>query len=186
MNLLKEYRAMKGLTQIQLAEELRDVEPAIDNALISKMESGVCSPSYAVTAYLISGFANRVSEEKTSESINVSTDNISDLKMSIYADDVLGMLMGRTIDNPISRGELASRTGYSDRTIRKAILELRENGFRVISSSYTTGYWLAQTPEEYRILRNDYLARLKSLARTIHAMDAAIPGQIAIGDADGR
>jgi len=49
---IAEYRRTKGLTQPQLAEELKAVAEGIDAPLISKMEKGICEPTEAVKSYI--------------------------------------------------------------------------------------------------------------------------------------
>ena len=50
--------------------------------------------------------------------------------------------------NAISRSELAASAGYSDRTIRQIISQLREKGYLICSSSEGGGYFIATDPDE--------------------------------------
>lgn len=186
MNLVKEYRKAKGISQKELADELRPIVPTIDNVLISKMETGACSPSYEVMEYLFSAFANGVSEEKDWWTINSSTNEFPPLKMSNSAYAVLRALGDRTKESAASRQELSNLTGICDRNVRAAIEELRKNGFRIMSNSRSKGYWIARTSEEYRELRNEYIARIRSCTQTLKAMDESVPGQMTIGGLHGR
>lgn len=49
---LKKYRESKGLSQAQLAEELKDVADGIDVPLISKIERGICNPPTSVVIHI--------------------------------------------------------------------------------------------------------------------------------------
>ena len=49
---LKDYRESKGLTQPQLANELKGIADGIDAPLISKIEKGICDPPESVRAYI--------------------------------------------------------------------------------------------------------------------------------------
>lgn len=45
-NNLRVIRESKGLTQAAVCAELKKFDPAFDNSLLSKMENGVCLPTY--------------------------------------------------------------------------------------------------------------------------------------------
>ena len=49
---LKEYRTSKGMTQAQLADELKKVVEGIDVPLISKIEKGLCDPPVSVVIHI--------------------------------------------------------------------------------------------------------------------------------------
>lgn len=46
-NNLRVIRESKGLKQAAVCEELKKFDPAFDNSLLSKMENGVCLPTYS-------------------------------------------------------------------------------------------------------------------------------------------
>jgi hypothetical protein len=46
-NNLRVIRESKGLTQAAVCAELKKFDPAFDNSLLSKMENGVCLPTYS-------------------------------------------------------------------------------------------------------------------------------------------
>ena len=46
-----------------------------------------------------------------------------------------------------SREELMYKTGVSDRQVRRAIHELRRDGYKIISSPDCVGYWLGTSEE---------------------------------------
>lgn len=63
-------------------------------------------------------------------------------------------------DNAITRQELSMATGMSDRAVRMDIARLREKGIAVISTSDSTGYYLAENIGEVR----HYIAETRSIA----------------------
>ena len=80
--------------------------------------------------------------------------------------------------NPVEKGALEEYYGYDDRTIRKTVSKLREAGARIGSCSGKSGYWLCTTDKEYRVLRNEYISRIKTLAKIVRKMDRNLTGQI--------
>ena len=51
---LRESRLARRLTQPQIVDRLKDVEPRVDVALYSKMESGICLPTPAQMGVILS------------------------------------------------------------------------------------------------------------------------------------
>lgn len=160
-----EYRKLKNLTQPRLAEELYDIVPGIDAPLISKMERGMCEPSKELQAYL------DAQEEIIGQDVIELTPDESDIYLALLTHDYY---------NRLSRHELMVLTGKSDRFNRKTIENLRNKGIRVCSDSFDQGYYLAGTQSEYMRFRGALIARLKSLAKTIKAMDEHVSGQISL------
>ena len=62
-----------------------------------------------------------------------------------------------TIDHQ-SREELCEILSCSDRSLRRAVSELRELGINVASSSHDKGYWLG-TNKEMEIIAREYDSR---------------------------
>ena len=85
----------------------------------------------------------------------------------------------QTFCNPITRSILRQLLDVSDREARRAIEELREHGYRVISSSRTQGYWLAKSENDYKAFRAEYAAKAETYLRRLRAMDAHTEGQVA-------
>lgn len=67
--------------------------------------------------------------------------------------------------NAITRAELVSRTGLSDRTVRDLINEAKKNGACIINLSDGKGYFYP-TVDEYILLRG-YIAQEESRAKDI-------------------
>lgn len=91
---------------------------------------------------------------------------------------VLARIVARSLDNPISRAELAQETTLSDREVRRIIRTLRESGIRIAGTSKSKGYYLIRTESEYKDFRRDYLAKATSIYKAIMAMDEATEGRV--------
>lgn len=72
---------------------------------------------------------------------------------------------------PISRNALRLRTGYSDRQIRKAVQNLRNNGYPVISNSDKNGYWIARSEDEVYMLVHELRSRASEMLKTARSLE---------------
>ncbi|MBQ6501208.1 MAG: helix-turn-helix domain-containing protein [Mogibacterium sp.] len=93
---------------------------------------------------------------------------MSDLALRLW--DILS-------DKPTPRADLAEMLNVSDRMVRRAIAELRENGYNVACSSHKKGYWRGNDAD-----RRHTIAELQSrnikLMEVIKAMERGpIDGQ---------
>ena len=78
-------------------------------------------------------------------------------------------------DRWITRRELCSLTGWSDRSVRDAISRLRRDPETVvISSSSGKGYKRPSTIEELEMCRNEYRSRAKEELEIASVFDKAI------------
>ena len=89
----------------------------------------------------------------------------------IYA---LRKLLNRKGDNPVRR----PMDPMADRAFRREIEELRERGYRVVSTSGKPGYWIAKNDKEYREFRENYSSKAFTILRHRSAMDAYTEGQV--------
>ena len=62
-------------------------------------------------------------------------------------------------ENAVSRQELVNRTGLPDRTVRKEIKKLVEQGIPIVSFSDEKGYWLTDNIGEIERFIKEYDAR---------------------------
>ena len=154
---------MKGMNGVELARELKEISPGIEAPLISKMEKGLCEPTEEVKAYID---ARRMT----------TTDKIADLTPTQTS--LMLLLMTGTPDRPISRTDMILCTNQSDGKNRKDILAMRDKGLRICASTANGGYWIARSDSEYKHFRGEYVSRIKSLVRTLKAMDENVEGQI--------
>lgn len=59
----------------------------------------------------------------------------------------------RLLKKPVTRNELAFITGESDRSVRKRIQRLREQGYNIINNQDGSGYFLASDEETLKYAR---------------------------------
>lgn len=74
--------------------------------------------------------------------------------------------------HPVTREDICKTFHVGDRTARKMIEELREQGIRVYGVNDTEGYWLCKTQQEYERFRRDYTAKARTIYRRTKNMDA--------------
>ena len=84
---------------------------------------------------------------------------------------VEAQVWNRLSDEPISKNELHSMTGYSDREIRAAVQTLRNNGYPVMSSSKTNGYWIARNEDEIYMLIAELKSRASEMMNTTRSLE---------------
>lgn len=112
------------------------------------------------------------------------------LNWQIY-EPLLNALQGSSEINPYSRQYLSEVLGVNDRQVRKMKELAIADGNIIGSSSYakgnSQGYYLPTTREEYLNILGEYTSRVKSLSRSIRAINKAlelVPGQLRM-DGDG-
>lgn len=174
---IKEYRKQRGLTQAELAAEISKDIPGIDRALISRMETGLCLPSQVIVNWLDKACAHGVGERKGLAWTTLREAEKKALKTELQA-QIYEALEKASSDSPVTRRMLMIRTGRSDRQVRNAISEMRQDGILIVASSRGYGYWLAQTDHDVRLLRREYSSRLKSCRKILHVIDTVSPDQI--------
>ncbi len=84
---------------------------------------------------------------------------------------VESQVWNRLSHKPITKKQLYSMTGYSDREIRAAIQTLRNNGYPVMSSSRTNGYWIARNEDEIYMLVNELKSRANEIMNTARSLE---------------
>lgn len=177
MNIIREYRERRGLTQAQLARELSQEFPGVDAPLISKMEKGLCAPTDELAGYILRGLASGPRADEAVSAVNVSTELDMAVRGSIAASVIYDRIESASRENPVSRAELVHLTQISDREVRETIARLRKAGARIASSSSTSGYWMC-SGDDYAHLRAEYISRVRTIMKTVRAMDMVLPGQI--------
>ncbi len=112
------------------------------------------------------------------------------LNWQIY-EPLLTALQGSSELNPYSRQYLSEVLGVNDRQVRKMKELAIADGNIIGSSSYAKGslqgYYLPTTRDEYLNILGEYTSRVKSLSRSIRAINKAlelVPGQLRM-DGDG-
>ncbi|MCD6350572.1 MAG: HTH domain-containing protein [Armatimonadetes bacterium] len=78
---------------------------------------------------------------------------------------------GSGASNAQSRRALAAALDCGDRSLRRAITELREHGYPIVGSPQGRGYYLAATPAEAEAARRILLSYIRSMARQVRALE---------------
>lgn len=95
---------------------------------------------------------------------------------------ILSRIQRSTRDKSATRDELASlaparRHKDPDRAVRYRIQRLRIQGIPVCSLADQSGYWIAQSQEEYRRFKKQYTHHAKEIFRATAAMDKTMNEQ---------
>lgn len=73
-------------------------------------------------------------------------------------------------EKPSTKEELSWKLAISERAVRKQIEKLRLQGYPIMSSSHTKGYWLGDE-KDWQQLRRELLSRINHYYKLIKAMD---------------
>lgn len=95
--------------------------------------------------------------------------------------DILNLLKNASREKPISRYEIELH-GMNERTFRREVEKLRNQGYRICSSSQTKGYWLAENEADYRRFASEQVARIRKMSKQLKAMNRNLPGQLKMGE----
>lgn len=177
MSLLKDYRLERGISQRELADELKEIFPAITAPLISLMENDKLATPPDVIEYLQKAFINAKTGVESEKSINYPFSIKTMLNRPFYR-AIYDELMKHDSVRPASRGDLILATGCTDRDVRKGISELRNAGLRIASSSGKYGYWLCNSDADYAAMRNELRGKAFSLLAMVKAMDECDINQV--------
>ena len=91
---------------------------------------------------------------------------------------LLEMLDRATKYKPVTRNDIITTFGISDRQARRMVEDLREKGHRVCGSSDNYGYWLAKSERDYLAFRREYVSKATTIMRRAGKMDASTMGQL--------
>ena len=95
-------------------------------------------------------------------------------------DNTKSMVLSMLTTKPQSRYTLAGAIGISEREFRKAVRDLRNEGYLIIAGA-TGGYGLATKAEARHYIKSLY-SRAYDLLRTAKAMEGINPEQITMED----
>lgn len=163
---LKEARLQSGMTQRQLSKALADVGNNTDIAMLSRYESGVCYPTMETINALeyvlqIDGLFFPGMDALTLKAQDEATQGeISPLAERVLACIPTGKMYAK------SRSQMAQETGLPDRTVRRAIEELRGAGYLIINDQSGAGYYITDDLDELsRQYRQDTARAMAILTR---------------------
>jgi len=84
--------------------------------------------------------------------------------------DLAKELRDTLTDEPQSRDMLRDTLHCTDRSLRRAVSELRRHGYNIASNSETKGYWYGNEEDKERTIR-DLRARAAELRQTALALE---------------
>ena len=107
--------------------------------------------------------------------MDVFKERIGNIPESKYKELLVILSNRRTVENAISRNELALRLKMSDRDIRELITKARKSRFPIVINHNEGGYYLTDRIEEIETFRNRELhSRIGDLKETDEGMLGAI------------
>lgn len=183
--MLKEFRKHMGITQQELAEELKSISPKMDRSTVSRMETGIVAVPHDIEGYIEHVCAHAKMALESEGNPFVDTFTVED-ERSLLTGDFEETVYERLSD--LKDGERMTRTdlrlilGLPDRACRRVIEDMRAKGIRIASGGGAPGYYLAKTEEEYRAFEREYLSRAYKALATARAMRMSNVGQVVMND----
>ena len=148
MNNVKQCREALRMTQRELLERLREVEPRMDIGTLSKIETGLCLPASeeVLTAMETALQANRsdLFDELAVFAVTGTKAPVGEITW-LVADAV-----PEGKDNAVSRQDLARKLGVGDRTMRRWVELARADGLVIVNDQDGKGYYQPTTEEELK------------------------------------
>lgn len=84
--------------------------------------------------------------------------------------ELLNMLSSACRDRPVTREDIRGRFRISDRTARGLIEDLRDDGYPVIGTSDSKGYWIARSDAELNAFMRNYTAKAVTIQKRAYKM----------------
>lgn len=155
MNRLQERRMELGLSQPEVSERLKKIDPRMDVSMVSRFERGACLPTLSVLKELESILqAHRTELFGADDMLAMSEYAGEEKRPASPVTDTLAKLIPFGRRNAISRGALAGKLGMTDRQMRKAVEEARKDGLIILCECNGRGYWqsndLVEMQQQYR------------------------------------
>lgn len=91
---------------------------------------------------------------------------------------LLEMLDRATKYKPVTRNDIITTFGISDRQARRMVEDLREKGHRVCGTANGYGYYIAKSERDYLAFRREYVSKATTIMRRAGKMDASTMGQL--------
>lgn len=142
MNRLQERRLSLGLSQPEVSAKLKEIDPRMDVGMVSRFERGACLPTLPVLEALETILQASRTELFGMDDLCVipeseASDDVSASPMTVALASVIPF--GRR--NAIPRKTLAEKLGISDRQMRKAVEDARNEGLIILCECNGRGYY---------------------------------------------
>ena len=145
---LREVRKARGLTQAQLAEKVKHVDPTADQTMISVLERGEIYPGEKLRDALCS--ALECTEAELYDGVEAFFVPAQDKE---FSDTTVFLRMVLEYGGTITRPEICDILKCSDRKARKIIETARQEGLVIANMQDGKGYFL---PTDYNDLKRLY------------------------------
>lgn len=96
--------------------------------------------------------------------------------MGNIKDEVLNTLERLPKGETVSRRYLSTILKTNDRSVRKAIEDLRREGHPIMSTSHSKGYKLMENMEEFKAFKRENLSRVNKMLVQIDSMEERMTG----------
>lgn len=161
MNRVSERRQELGMTQRDLLSLLKETDPRLDIGTLSKIETGVCLPSYEIMTAL-ERHLQAPQSDLFDDIVVFRAQNTKAPVGRITAIVAWAIPEGKV--NAVRREELPKLFGVCDRTAREWLAEARRDGLLINNDQDGRGYYQPTTPDEvmrgYRQTQNRTMSQL--------------------------
>lgn len=152
MNRLRERRVALGLSQPELSARLKEYNPRMDVGMVSRFEGGVCLPTQETLKALEAILQAPRTELYDADDLvaiceEEGAQSVSEAPMTAALANVIPY--GRR--NAISRKALAAKLGLSDRQMRKAVENARDEGLIILCECNGRGYYQSDDLNEIQL-----------------------------------
>lgn len=157
---LKEMRKARGLTQAQLAEKVRNVDPTADQTMISVLERGELYPGERLRDALCAVL--ECTEADLYDGVEAFFVPAEDKELS---DETLAIGYLLDLYGTITRENLAALLMKPDRAARKAVEKARQEGLVIANRQDGKGYFLPETEADLNALYKQNQSRALAILR---------------------
>lgn len=84
--------------------------------------------------------------------------------------ELLNMLSAACRDRPVTRDDIRIKFQVCDRKARELIEDLRDDGYPVVGTSDSKGYWIARTDGEFAAFIQNYTAKAVTIQKRAYKM----------------
>lgn len=152
MNRLQERRLSLGLSQPDVSAKLKEIDPRMDVGMVSRFERGACLPTLPVLEALETILqASRTELFDADELGAVPESEAAQAASASPMTVTLASLIPYGRRAAISREALAAKLGMSDRQMRKAVEEARNEGLIIICECNGRGYYQSSDLNEIHV-----------------------------------
>ena len=142
MNRLQERRLSLGLSQPDVSAKLKEIDPRIDVGMVSRFERGVCLPTLPVLRGLEAILQASRTELFGEDELGAIPESEAAVGASASPMTVtLASVIPYGRRAAISREALAAKLCMSDRQMRKAVEEARNDGLIILCECNGRGYY---------------------------------------------